>query len=424
MRSAKEKRYEELHNLMKSIRNSKKIKDFYKMETSFQELCKAYNKAKPVIAKEENGVTPIFYLRILVEIEDLVNETWEDRIGRKAMSKNNAKSLGSLRQKLRKYKKEEEMEPLMEKFRENPDQSDGGEKSEAEDVSDASDNEESTRKSFSKSRESSELPDSKSKSMKPGGGDSDSDDSYWDSSESDSSSSDDAQLTNAAAFLKKPDHDLKKANHEKKREKRRREMMKAARDSESEEEDGEKWTVVKGGVEKPKMFEKDAEINHELVVKKLHEIMAARGKKGTNRKEQIELLTELYGISEEHNLGTAIYCKIQFAIVAAIFDYNAKISAAMKPEYWEKCMPNIEKLMTMLTENAEDLTTGEAIMDDQESYEEKPYKIRGCYLTVVERMDEEFIKVIKYLIKLHFFFKFLVMKFVLGSLIPLFSPEL
>ena len=38
------------------------------------------------------------------------------------------------------------------------------------------------------------------------------------------------------------------------------------------------------------MFDKDAEINHELVVKKLREIMAARGKKRTNRKEQIGML--------------------------------------------------------------------------------------------------------------------------------------
>ena len=58
VRSAKEKRYEQLHNIMKSIRNSKKIKDFNKMETSFQELTKAYDKAKNVIAKEEGGITP------------------------------------------------------------------------------------------------------------------------------------------------------------------------------------------------------------------------------------------------------------------------------------------------------------------------------------------------------------------------------
>ena len=97
VRSAKEKRYEVLNTLIKSIRNSKKIKDFYKMETSFKELCTAHDKARPVIAKEENGVTPRFYIRILVEMEDLINETWEDSDGRKKMNKNNSKSLGALR---------------------------------------------------------------------------------------------------------------------------------------------------------------------------------------------------------------------------------------------------------------------------------------------------------------------------------------
>ena len=79
VRSAKEKRNELIQTIIKSIRNSKKIKDFNKMETSFQELIKAYEKAKPIIMKEEGGVTPRFYLRILAEVEDLINETWEDK---------------------------------------------------------------------------------------------------------------------------------------------------------------------------------------------------------------------------------------------------------------------------------------------------------------------------------------------------------
>ena len=76
MRSAKEKRYEALRNIMKSIRNSKKIKDFNKMETSFQELTKAYDKAKTVIAKEEGGITPRFVslgdlFRVFHQLADL-----------------------------------------------------------------------------------------------------------------------------------------------------------------------------------------------------------------------------------------------------------------------------------------------------------------------------------------------------------------
>ena len=83
---------------------------------------RAYQKALTVIMTEEKGQTPRFYVRCLVEMEDFINEVWEDREGRKNMSKNNSKSLATLRQKLRKYNKD--FEEDIAKFRENPDQGD------------------------------------------------------------------------------------------------------------------------------------------------------------------------------------------------------------------------------------------------------------------------------------------------------------
>nr|CAD7266842.1 unnamed protein product [Timema shepardi] len=109
--------------------------------------------------------------------------------------------------------------------------------------------------------------------------------------------------------------------------------------------------------EKPIMFAKDAEIDVPLVVKKLSEIVAARGKKRTDRRQQIELLHELQAVADAHNLGPAVAVKIKFAIISSIYDYNPKVSDAMKPEFWSK--------------------------------------VRGCVLTTVERLDEEFTKLLK-----------------------------
>ena len=106
------------------------------------------------------------------------------------------------------------------------------------------------------------------------------------------------------------------------------------------------------------------------------------GKKRTNRKEQIELLNELFAISEEHNLGAGMAIKIQFAICAAIFDYNPKISAAIKPEYWEKCMPAVEFLLKMISDN-EDITIGDHISEEQEVLDEKPYKVLSEHSVVL-----------------------------------------
>lgn len=128
MRSTKEKRYEELTNLIKQIRNYKKIKDMSNMLTGFEDLMKAYTKALPVVQKEENGHTPRFYTRCLVELDDFITEMWENRDGRKNLSKNNSKSLTSLRQKLRRYIKD--FSEDISKFRENPDQPDEEEEEE------------------------------------------------------------------------------------------------------------------------------------------------------------------------------------------------------------------------------------------------------------------------------------------------------
>merc|ERR1712008_585356 len=161
-----------------------------KMETGFLELVKAYEKAKPVVEKEENGVTPRFFVRVLVELEEVVNEQWADRDGRKKMSKSNAKSPGYLRQKHRKYIKD--FEDDVKKFTDNPDAADDEDEKETtkdqDDMgdagSDAEDNEGATgvpaADAFKKS---------KSKSTTPGDeDDEDSDDSYWDSDSDESSS--------------------------------------------------------------------------------------------------------------------------------------------------------------------------------------------------------------------------------------------
>ncbi|XP_015284336.1 PREDICTED: eukaryotic translation initiation factor 3 subunit C-like, partial [Gekko japonicus] len=77
---------------------------------------------------------------------------------------------------------------------------------------------------------------------------------------------------------------LEKKREEKAKKKQDR-KSKRYEDDEDDNESGE-WEKVKGGVplvkEKPKMFAKGTEINHAVVVKKLNEILQARGKKGTD----------------------------------------------------------------------------------------------------------------------------------------------
>ncbi|XP_050505661.1 eukaryotic translation initiation factor 3 subunit C [Diabrotica virgifera virgifera] len=393
VRSAKEKRYEELTNTIKQIRNFKKIKDMSSMLNSFEELQKAYQKAAPVIVKEENGQTPRFFIRCLAEMEDFINEMWEDRDGRKNMSKNNSKSLTSMRQKLRKYLKD--FEDDLAKFKENPEQPDDEEEEEKPEVAEDSENEAPSKNAFLKAPPK-QVVDDKDES-------SDSDDWPSDSESSLSSSDDDEGKYQSIRerFLKRtgPAHEEDEERERRKEEKRKERKEKGRKLKKDEEEDGEgKWETVNRGFaipsEKPKMFAKDAEIDLNLVIKKLSEIMAARGKKRTDRREQIELLHELQNVSEQHQLGAAIFIKIKLAIISAIFDYNPKVSDAMKPEYWLKLLERMSEMLGMLL-NTTNLVVSDGITEEMENLEEPPYRIRGCILTSVERLDDEFTKLLK-----------------------------
>lgn len=64
-------RFEELTNLIKTIRNAMKIRDMAKCLEEFEQLCRAFLKSKNIVDKE--GV-PSFYIRLLADLEDYLNQ--------------------------------------------------------------------------------------------------------------------------------------------------------------------------------------------------------------------------------------------------------------------------------------------------------------------------------------------------------------
>uniref|UniRef100_A0A4W6G8V7 Eukaryotic translation initiation factor 3 subunit C n=1 Tax=Lates calcarifer TaxID=8187 RepID=A0A4W6G8V7_LATCA len=366
VRSAKDKRFEELTNLIKTIRNAMKIRDMAKCLEEFEQLCRAFLKSKNIVDKE--GVPP-FYIRLLADLEDYLNQLWEDKEGKKKMNKNNAKALSTLRQKIRKYNRDYETEIAAYK-----EVNLGNVPQWFYDESTSSDED---------------------------------DDEDWgsDTVDSGSESSDEGEGKSASlavVFLKKT-HDADKSS-EKKLGKKKKPKKKERLEEEAEEEGGEEveggWEKVKGGVplvkEKPKMFAKGTEINTAVVVKKLNEILQARGKKGTDRAAQIELLHALAAIAAENNLGQGILVKIKFNIIASLYDYNPNLAAFMKADMWKKCLDCIDELLDILFEN-NNIFIGENIAEDSENLgvSDQPFRVRGCVLTLVERMDEEFTKIMQ-----------------------------
>ncbi|XP_045453872.1 eukaryotic translation initiation factor 3 subunit C [Melitaea cinxia] len=393
VRSMKEKRYEELEAIIHSLRNHRKIKDFSSALASFEELQRAYTRAAPVVQKEENGIAPRFFIRALTELDDWVTGAWNDRDSRKALSKGNSKALTSLRQKLRKYTKDFEAE--ISKFRENPDLPDDDNERKDTSSSDESDDEDKVKEKPKVSR-SPEAP------RRPPPQDDDSSDSMdWGSSSSDSSSSSDDETRGTTTlrerFLKRTterDDDEERDRRRNRRERRDRAGKVSKKD---QADDGGEWETVRKGAatsDKPKMFAKDSDIDAALVVKKLGEISAARGRKRTDRRAQLELLHELRTVAQQHNLGDALQLKLRAATVAALFDYNPKVSDAMKPEYWSRLVENVDHMVTLLLAH-DDMILSENITEDNEQLVTPPYKVRGCLLIALERLDDEFTKLLK-----------------------------
>lgn len=59
-----------------------------------------------------------------------------------------------------------------------------------------------------------------------------------------------------------------------------------------------------------------------------------------------------------------------------------------------RLLERISECLDMLLASS-DITIGENIAEESENLESPPYKLRGCILTVLERLDEEFTKLLK-----------------------------
>lgn len=403
VKSAKDKHSEQLHELIKSIKNGKKIKDFTKILPDFEELTRKYAKVKTVLDKESEGKTPRFLVKCLVELEDFVEQCWEDRERRKNMNKNNSKSLSSLRQKLRKYNKSIQSE--VDSYREHPDQeeglhSDGGSASSASDTGSSDDESLDSVNFVKRSTKTTPAVDASEKTkakVDEESGDESSTD--WGPSDDDSSlSSDDDKYEGnlAARFLKRQDDQDKETVHQKRTKKTKPDKTKDKRKGVDEDED-KGWEPVKGSVstsEKPKMFAKESEINHQNVLKKLIEVLAMRGKKRADRSDQTEMLLELLNISRQYQLGPAIEIKIIVGLISSLLEYNPSVLEHIKISVWEELLKYINLLIDILTANP-DVIVNESIDEDEENFESSPYKMNGSPVALAERMDGEFLKLLQ-----------------------------
>ncbi|XP_024530138.1 eukaryotic translation initiation factor 3 subunit C [Selaginella moellendorffii] len=160
--------------------------------------------------------------------------------------------------------------------------------------------------------------------------------------------------------------------------------------SESDNEDG--WQ--KSGKGPSYIIKKDpSEITWDMVDKKLKEVIAARGRKGTDRVEQVEQLTYLVTIAKT----PAQKLEILLHVVSAHFDVTTSLNTHLPVNVWKKCAHSMMAILDILaqhpnivmSENAEPESENETQKGD-----DYPGQIRvwGNIVGFVERLDDELFK--------------------------------
>lgn len=292
VRSAKDKCKEDLSEVCEELRNKININDWAAIQSVFDKLGKQLEKSMKVL---EVRTPPKRYLRLLVELEDYLGETWGNREARKKMSVTNSKALNTMRHRLLKHNKD--YEKLMDEWRANPIET-----------------------------------------------------------ENETESDEDSDSVTS----------------------------------------GESFTDDEEGLGEPKkkdsiMTMDPKDITHELVAEKLSDILAARGKKGADRTEQVEMLQYMVNVA----CGPAQKLSVLSHLVSCIFDLSPSVSNHQKVPQWKHCVKYLFDILEILKEdpNIKLEEDKEKVPEQTEEPKEDEEVTVWCPLVPsVERLDDELFK--------------------------------
>ncbi len=114
VKSAKDKRFEELEATIRSIENAEKINDWAHIAGEFDKL------NRQVVKLVQAGTTPKVYVKAIADLEDFMNETIaKQKVSTKKMNATNSRGLNAVKQRIKRNNKDYAKE--IERYREDKD---------------------------------------------------------------------------------------------------------------------------------------------------------------------------------------------------------------------------------------------------------------------------------------------------------------
>lgn len=155
-----------------------------------------------------------------------------------------------------------------------------------------------------------------------------------------------------------------------------------ALDLTAEDDDEGFSTVGKGG--------RTLQFTPESILKHLRTIMESRGKKNTDRGEQIKIMEKLYEVA------TSPYQRVRvlLTLISTRFDLSTGVQTFMSQEQWKSAEQEFGTLLKVLETNPElvVIENAEEWEDDEKAPTTAPgekLKIPGSIVSYVERLDDE-----------------------------------
>ncbi|KAL6703323.1 Translation initiation factor 3 subunit c [Coniothyrium glycines] len=114
LKSAKDKRFDELEATIRQIENAQKINDWAVISDQFDKL----NRQVPTLIKQNDGKVPKLYIQAIADLETIVLETHEkQKVTPKKMNAVNTRGFNAVRQKVKKHNRDHQRE--IDLYREN-----------------------------------------------------------------------------------------------------------------------------------------------------------------------------------------------------------------------------------------------------------------------------------------------------------------